>query len=56
MGKSILYYVARGAQLVGMWLLVVDVFMAGPIGPDPALFGAGVVIFLAGWGAMRLTR
>jgi hypothetical protein len=54
-GKS-LYYVARGAQLIGMWLLLVDVFTAGPMGPDPKLFGVGVLIFLAGWGITRLTR
>jgi hypothetical protein len=50
------YYVARLAQLLGMWLLLVDLFMAGPLGPDPKLFGAGVVIFIAGWGLLRLTR
>jgi hypothetical protein len=55
LGKKIVYYAGRGAQLVGMWLLVVDVFMAGPLGPDPRLFAAGVAIFLAGWGATRLT-
>ena len=54
--RSLVYYVARLAQLLGMWLLVVDLFMAGPLGPDPKLFGAGVVIFLAGWGLLRLTR
>jgi hypothetical protein len=39
-----------------MWLLLVDVVMAGPLGPNPKLFGAGVAIFLAGWAATRLTR
>jgi hypothetical protein len=55
-GKSVLYYSGRGAQLIGMWLLLVDVVTAGPLGPNPKLFGAGVAIFLAGWGATRLTR
>ncbi len=55
MSKSF-FYVARGAQLIGMWLLLVDVFTAGPMGPDPKLFGLGVVIFLVGWGITRLTR
>jgi len=50
------YYVGRGAQLIGMWLLLVDVFTAGPMGPDPKLFGAGVIVFLVGWGITRLTR
>jgi hypothetical protein len=55
-GKSILYYSGRGAQLIGMWVLLVDLFMAGPLGPDPKLFAAGVAIFLAGWGITRLTH
>ena len=50
------FYVGRGGQLIGMWLLLVDLFTAGPMGPDPKLFGAGVVIFLVGWGLTRLTR
>jgi hypothetical protein len=52
----IVFLGGRGAQLIGMWLLLVDVFTAGPLGPDPKLFGAGVIIFLAGWGITRLTR
>jgi len=52
----IVFYTGRGGQLIGMWLLLVDLFTAGPMGPDPKLFGAGVVIFLAGWGLTRLTR
>jgi hypothetical protein len=55
-GKTVLYYGGRGAQLIGMWMLLVDVVMAGPLGPNPKLFGAGVVVFLVGWGATRLTR
>ena len=51
-----IYYVGRGGQLIGMWILLVDLFTAGPLGPSPRLFGAGVVIFLAGWGLTRLTR
>jgi hypothetical protein len=39
-----------------MWMLLVDLFTAGPLGPNPKLFAAGVAIFLAGWGATRLTR
>jgi hypothetical protein len=39
-----------------MWLLLVDVVTAGPMGPNPRLFAAGVAIFLAGWGLTRLTR
>jgi len=50
------YYVGRFAQLVGMWLLLVDLFTAGPLGPDPRLFAAGVGVFLAGWGLTRVVR
>ena len=50
-----LYYVGRAGQLLGMWLLLVDVVMAGPMGPDARLFGIGVAIFVAGWGLVRAT-
>jgi hypothetical protein len=48
-----LYYLGRGAQLLGMWILLVDVGTAGPLGPDPRLFAAGVGVFLAGWGLTK---
>jgi hypothetical protein len=54
--KQALFYIGRLAQLVGMWLLLVDLFTAGPLGPDPQLFAAGVVVFLVGWGMARTTR
>jgi hypothetical protein len=47
------YYVGRLAQLLGMWLLVVDVFTAGPLGPSARLFALGVAVFLAGWGLTK---
>jgi hypothetical protein len=50
------YLVGRAAQLVGMWLLLVDLFTAGPLGPNPRTFAAGVAVFLGGWGLTRLTR
>jgi hypothetical protein len=50
------FYVGRLAQLLGMWLLLVDLFTASPLGPDPRLFAAGVVVFLVGSGITRLTR
>lgn len=55
MGK-IAFYIGRAFQLIGMWLLLVDLFTAGPMGPDPKMFGAGVLVFLVGWGLTRLTR
>jgi hypothetical protein len=51
-----LFYAGRLAQLIGMWLLLVDLFTAGPLGPDPKIFAAGVGIFVLGWGMTRLTR
>ena len=56
MGKNLLYFGGRGVQLIGMWLLLVDVFMAGPLGPDPKLFAAGVVAFLVGWALIRVVK
>ena len=49
------YYVGRAGQLLGMWLLLVDVVMAGPMGPDAKLFGIGVAVFVAGWGLVRMS-
>ncbi len=54
--RQAIYYLGRFAQLVGMWLLLVDLFTAGPQGPDPRLFATGVAVFLAGWGASRAGR
>jgi hypothetical protein len=54
--KSLVYYVGRLAQLIGMWLLIVDIVTASPLGPNAKLFAAGVAIFLAGWALLRLTR
>ena len=51
-----LYYVGRFGQMVGMWILLVDVFTAVPLGPNPRLFAAGVGAFLAGWGLTRVSN
>jgi hypothetical protein len=51
-----IYYVGRGAQLLGMWLLLVDLFTAGPLGPDARLFAIGVAVFLVGWGLTRALK
>ena len=37
-------------------MLLVDIFTAGPLGPNPRLFAGGVVVFLAGWGLTRAAR
>jgi hypothetical protein len=52
----LVFYLGRFAQLVGMWLLLVDLFTAGPLGPSPRLFAAGVLVFLVGWGLTRASR
>jgi hypothetical protein len=52
----VIYYVGRFGQIVGMWILLVDIFTAGPLGPNPRLFAAGVAVFLAGWGLTRVVR
>ena len=51
-----LYYVGRACQVLGMWLLVVDIFTAGPLGPRFDLFAAGVVVFLIGWGLTKVRK
>jgi hypothetical protein len=38
-----LYYFGRLLQVIAMWVLLVDIFMAGPMGPQPNPFYIGVV-------------
>jgi hypothetical protein len=47
------YYVGKTLQLLAMWVLLVDIFMAGPMGPQPNPFYAGVAMFTAGWLMVR---
>jgi hypothetical protein len=54
--SALFYYLGRFGQIVGMWILLVDLFTAGPMGPDPRLFGTGVAVFLAGWGLTRVLK
>ena len=56
MVSTVVYYLGRGGQLIGMWILLVDLFTAGPMGPNPRLFGAGVGVFLVGWGLTRTRK
>ena len=51
---SVIYYLDRANQILGMWILLVDVVTAGPMGPNAKLFGVGVVAFLAGWGLVKV--
>jgi len=50
----LVYYLGRFGEILGMWLLLVDVFTAGPLGPDPRLFAVGVTVFLVGWALTRI--
>jgi hypothetical protein len=51
--STALYYSGRILQLLGMWLLLVDLFTAGPLGPNPRLFALGVAVFILGWWLAR---
>jgi hypothetical protein len=48
-----LYYLGRLLQVIAMWVLLVDIFMAGPMGPEPNPFYIGTAIFFAGWLLVR---
>jgi hypothetical protein len=48
-----LYYLGRLLQAIAMWVLLVDIFMAGPMGPEPNPFYVGTAIFLVGWLLVR---
>jgi len=54
--RKAVYFLGRGLQLLGMWLLIVDTFTAGPMGPEFRLFAIGVGVFLAGWGLTKVYR
>lgn len=48
-----LYAVGRFLQLLAMSLLLLSIVTAGPLGPSPRLFGAGVAVFVIGWLIVR---
>ena len=50
---AVVYYVGRILQAFAMWVLLLDIFMAGPMGPAPNPFYAGVVMFIVGWLMVR---
>ena len=54
--SAFVYYLGRFGQILGMWILLEDMFTAGPMGPNPRLFAVGVGVFLAGWGIVRSLR
>jgi hypothetical protein len=49
------WYVGRFLQVFAMWILLVDIFMAGPMGPAPNPFYVGVAMFIVGWLMVRQT-
>ena len=51
---AFVFYLGRAGQVLGMFMLLEDVVFAGPMGPNPRLFAAGVGVFLAGWALTRL--
>ena len=42
------YYVGRFLQLLAMSLLLMATMTAGPLGPSPRIFGAGIAVFVVG--------
>jgi hypothetical protein len=50
---AVVYYVGRFLQVFAMWILLVDIFLAGPMGPQPNPFFVGVGIFIIGWLMVR---
>ena len=52
---GLVFYLWRFLQAFAMWILLMDVFMAGPMGPAPNPFYVGVAMFIAGWLMVRQT-
>lgn len=52
---AFVWYLGRFLQVLAMWILLVDIFMAGPMGPAPNPFYVGVAMFIAGWLMVRQT-
>ena len=52
---GVVWYVGRFLQVFAMWILLVDIFMAGPMGPAPNPFYLGVAMFIVGWLMVRTT-
>lgn len=51
--SAVIYYAGRFFQVFAMWILLVDIFMAGPLGPAPNPFYVGVAMFIVGWLMVR---
>lgn len=51
-----LWWVGRLLQAFAMWILLLDIFMAGPMGPAPNPFYVGVAMFIVGWFMVKQVR
>lgn len=51
--RGIVDYLGRFLQLLGMSFLLLALVDAGPLGPSPRVFGAGVAVFVVGWLVVR---
>jgi len=49
MGRTF-YYLGRLAQLIGMWMLLVDLMWPVRLGQVRSCLAPGVAVFVAGWG------
>jgi len=47
--SAAVFYLGRLMQALAMWVLLWDVFTAGPMGPQPNPFYYGVALFIVGW-------
>ena len=56
MVATAIYYAGRVLQVLGMWMLAVDLFTAGPLGPSPRLFAAGIAVFVVGWLLLKVRK
>lgn len=52
---GVVWYTGRFFQVFAMWILLVDILMAGPMGPAPNPFYVGVAMFIVGWLMVRTT-
>ena len=50
---GLVYYIGRFLELLAMSLLLMAIVTAGPLGPSPRIFGAGVAVFVVGWLMVR---
>jgi hypothetical protein len=48
-----IWYAGRVLQVFAMWILLVDIFTAGPMGPASKPFFVGVAVFVVGWLLVR---